>query len=288
MRVVFYMSDKWRESLLSLAFCHGVAKAGDQPDRVMTQDYEEPDVKTDAAVVFGVKGFSKRIMDDHQTLGRAVIYMDKGYLPSRAPVSNRRSRAHYYKVSLGGFQPLGYLETCPPDRWHAFRDEYRIELKPWRDKGEHILWLGPSQKYCDFHGLGDAHKFSAKVISRLVKNTHRPVIYRPKHSWRDAEPIPGSKFSENLHLKDDLKDCFAVATHGSNSSVPAIIQGIPVFALGPAITRPIAETDLGDLWRIKCPTNEERESWLRSICYWQWTIAEMDQGLAWEHIRKRI
>jgi len=290
MNVCFYQADKVREALIALAFCEGAEKHGHRTERRLTQDYEEPDPKTDMAVVFGVKGHSRRIMDDHLTLGKRAVYIDKGYITVRAPVSNRLSRAFYYKVSLDGFQPLKYLDAVkrPGDRWEDLQRTHGIELLPWRRRGRRIVWLGPSQKYCDFHDLGNAHEHSRTMIRRLSKQTTRRIVYRPKHSWAEAKPLSGAIFSQGKRIAQDLEEAWALATHGSNTSVQAILYGIPVMVFGPAITDRLAEHDIERLDDIACPSYDDRLQWLCDICYWQWTMAEMHDGKTWNALKEYL
>lgn len=287
MRVTFYESEKEGEKLLGLAFCHGVRSLGDECRRESTAEYQLPDPETDVAVVFGVKGQSRRIMDDHTTLGLPTVYIDKGYLQKTASVSNRLSRAFYYKVSVG-FQPLDHLAPECSDRWDAIAPFWGPEIEPWRTDGDHVLWLGPSQKYCDFHGLGDANEYSTRVIERIRRTTSRQVVYRPKHSWNAAVPVDGTVFSRSKKVTSDLAGAWAAVTHGSNSSVLAIVHGIPVVTLGPAITRPLASRSVEALPAIGCPTDERRMQWLHTICYWQWSIAEIHDGATWRHLRRHL
>lgn len=290
MNVCFYQSDKDREALIALAFCEGANKHGHRTERRLTKDYEEPDPKIDMAVVFGVKGHSKRIMNDHLTLGKRVVYIDKGYITVRAPVGNRLSRAFYYKVSLDGFQPLKYLDSVkrPGDRWETLQRTHGNKLHPWRRRGRKVVWLGPSQKYCDFHNLGDAHEYSSAIIRRLNKRTTKPIVYRPKHSWTEARSLPGAVLSQGKRITEDLEEAWAFATHGSNSSVQAILHGIPVLVFGPAITDRLAEHDIERLDDIACPSYDDRLQWLFDICYWQWTMAEMHEGQTWNTLRKYL
>lgn len=291
MKVVFYASDKKREGLIGTAFIEGVMHHGDKAEIKLTTDYINPEVGTDVAVMIGVKGKSRQILDDHRAMGKNIIYIDKGFFRIANTHPDRLSRSLYYKTSVNDFQCLDYLmdENMPSDRWKILRNNHGLRVKPWRLGGDRVIWLGPSQKYCNFHSLGDSTTFSEQTIKGILRRTNRTVVYRPKHSWKDAVPISGTEFSKgNRKIEDEFKTAWALVTHGSNSSAEAIINGIPVVALGPAIASPIANNSLKKLDTIKCPTNEERTQWLYNIAYQQWTIAEMSNGLAWGNLRRHI
>jgi len=292
MRLVFYAADKEREGLLALAFNEGVMHHdGDVAVVKSTTDYELPEMGTDVAVVIGVKGKSRQIIDDHKAMGKKIIYIDKGYFRIANTHPDRLSRSLYYKTSVDNFQPLDYLMDLKVsgDRWSKLSKKFGLKLKPWQLKGSNVIWLGPSQKYCTFHGLGDATEFSESNIKILLKKTGKDVVYRPKHSWGDATPIKGTRFSRPpIKIEDEFKDAYALATHGSNMSAEAIVAGIPIIAFGPAITRPIASTEQDKLNKISFPDYDLRLDWLRKISYCQWTLAEMASGLMWSNTRHLI
>lgn len=291
MKIVFYAADKHREGVLATAFKAGAEGHGEQVEIELTTHYSMPRSDTDVAVMIGVKGKSRLIIDDHRAMGKSIIYIDKGYFRIPNTYPDRLSRSLYYKTSINDFQPLEYLmrRPMPGDRWEELQCRHHLEVKPWREEGERIVWLGPSQKYCNFHRLGDATEFSEKTIKLIAKRTTKKVVYRPKHSWADAVPIKGTEFSRPpTKIEDEFKTAYALATHGSNTSAEAILAGVPVLALGPAIARPLAETDIKKISNIRVPTDEERLQWLHNIAYCQWTVEEFTSGLAWSHLKKRL
>lgn len=292
MKIVFYASDKEREGLIATAFNEGVMHHdGDTAIVKLTSDYELPEIGTDLAVVVGVKGKSRQIINDHRALGKNIIYIDKGYFRIANIYPDRLSRSLYYKTSINNFQCLDYLMDLDVsgDRWSKLSKEHGLKLKPWKEDGSNVVWLGPSQKYCNFHGLGDATKFSEACIRILIKKTGKNLVYRPKHSWAGAIPIEGARFSRPpVKIEDEFKDAYALATHGSNTSAEAIVSGVPVIAFGPAITRPIASTENDRLNDIKPPSDDDRINWLQKIAYCQWTLAEMASGLMWANTRPLI
>jgi len=289
--IVFYAANKNREGLLASAFVGGVVMNGDNATIKMIADYESPENDTDVAVVIGVKGKSRQIIDDHRAVGKNIIYIDKGYFRIRNLTPDGLSRSLYYKVSLNDFQPLDYLMdlNAPSDRWDKLSKDHGLKLKPRREGGTNTIWLGPSQKYCNFHKLGDATEFSRGCIQTLMEYTNTKIIYRPKHSWKDAVPIKGTEFSRPpTKIESEFSNAYALATHGSNTSAEAILHGVPVIAFGPAITRPIATTDRREFYKASFPPDDLRLEWLHNISYCQWTILEMASGLTWENIRRLL
>ncbi len=72
-------------------------------------------------------------------------------------------------------------------------------------------------------------------------------------------------------------------THHSNVAVEAIMNGIPAICpIG------VASVMAGhDLSQIEAPPMPEgREQWAADIAYCQWSLAEMQSGAAWRHLRR--
>jgi len=290
MKITFYYSDKELEKVIAAAFCAGVHKHGHKYEVVSTENYEAPLVDTDVAVMIGVKGKSKKILEEHKALGREIVYIDKGYFRI-PPVS--RSVGHkvlYYKVSLGSFQPLKYLmqKDMGSDRWKTISKKHGFKLLPRKEskENESIVYGGSSQKYFNFHSLGDANGYAEKLFAILKRKSNRDLVYRPKQSWTGAKEIEGVRLSKRP-LEEEFKNAFAYIVHGSNSSVNAILYGLPVVSLGPSISNPVANLRVDSLnWRvgIKFPTDEERLQWVQNVCYWQWTLEEMSNGSTWRFL----
>lgn len=116
----------------------------------------------------------------------------------------------------------------------------------------------------EFFGVG---AWDSWAVSQVKEFTDRPVILRKRH---DGTPIA-----------EQLKNCHAVVVYASNASVDAVLNGVPVFNLGPAVTTPIG---LQDLRKIETPIYPERQPFFNSLAYAQFTIEEFENGFAWKTI----
>lgn len=285
MKVVFLASDKARERVLADAFLVGVRKHGDSGEmRVLTP---EPTVQEDADVVCmcGVK--SNERFHAHARAGIHTLMLDKGY--TRHSVSGDIRAWEYWRVAVDHHHPTHYLmrEKRPMDRLNRLG----LELKPWRLKTGtgHILLAGSSAKYHAFYSLKDPTEWAEKLIRRFSRLAPgRKIIYRPKTSWKEAEPIDGASFEQGGPIEDALVGAHALVTHGSNACFEAILNGVPCLILGDAVARPISVTAEEDIEKLRMVSDAERMQWLANLAYQQWTLREMSQGLAWEHIRPVI
>lgn len=298
MKAVFYIAMKEREHAIAEAFRLGGRLYGIDVVTVHRKQYDGPLSDAHIAVVVGVKPPARRVLDEYRALSRRVIYVDKGYM------SRVGTFEPMYKVSVNDFQPLEYLmqEDRPGDRFGALgyvipeprahqpcpRGGTCLTSSVCAKLGRcspTVLLLGPSQKYANFHGLGDATEWSKRVIQMLKQRAGVKVIYKPKHSWDGAVPIPGSRFSPpHERISELLVGVNAVVTHGSNGSVKAALSRVPVVTLGPAITVPIASSSLETAF---IPDTARLRQWCNQVAYCQWSLREIALGLMWKDLLNR-
>jgi len=295
MKIVFYVSDKPREIMLAKALEKGVDSWGDTFELRRTADYGEdadgndhlwpgPSPDTDVACCFGVKGHSQKIMRDHLLVEKSVLFFDKGYTREKGVGGHTL----YSRICVNAGDPLGYMmrEDRPRDRWAMLG----LRLAERRVGGVgHLLLCTASQKFNDFYGLGDSTQYAAKIVGQLSKISNRQIVYRPKQSWAGAVPISGASFSRPPQsLMDAMRGCSCLVTFGTTAAFEAVIAGIPVLVLGNSIARPVAEKDIDNVETPYWPTLERRQQWANNVAYCQWTVKELESGLAWRYLREEI
>lgn len=278
-RLVFFHSDKKHELLVAEAFMEGALSRGFQIENRFTSEYKTHIF--DVAIVMGVKGATKQIMTDYLAERKTVIYIDKGYTRRK---SDDGGISEYYRIAINSTQPTAYFQRQPQSEHRFEKLDYYLQRMPHNHNG-HIIFAGSSQKYCDFHELGDATDYAQRVITELRKYTDRKIVYRPKPSWQDAVPLSGTTFSgPQRKIWMELQDAYALVTHGSNAAFDAILNGIPIIILGDGVGKPLARTELKDINNLYYPTPEERYQWCCDLAYCQWTLSEMRSGLMFKHI----
>lgn len=292
MKVVFFASDKPREIMLAEALRSGVKTLGDDFEIRRTADYgddckyEGPTPDTHVACTFGVKGKSKAILEDHRSVGRATLYLDKGYVRDKG----EGGHTLYTRVAVNAFHPTAYFNRIKrgPERFDSLSIKIRAKgPKP----GGHVLFCGSSQKYCDFHGLGDATQYASKVLARIRKVTLKQLVYRPKPSWHEAVPIGGAAFSTGTSsIEDAMRGCHVMVTHGSNAALDAVLFGVPVIALDPDSPYALiaAAPDIDAIEDAVSPSWDARYSWVQQLAWCQWTNAELASGEAWKALKEEI
>lgn len=227
----------------------------------------------DAAAFWGFIEPCQNVMRDFRAVGKPVIYIDQGYWG--------RGKNGHFKVSVNARHPTAYFQRRPHrgDRARALG----ITAKPWTGNGGHILVAGMSAKAAWAEKLEPVESFERGAIDTLRKATDRPIIYRPKPSWKDAKPIEGIEYSDPLQsLAEALTDCHAVVTHHSNVAVDGLVDGIPCFVWDGVATK-MGSSDLRLIDKPLRP--DDRDQWCADVAYTQWTMQEMRQGLVWRHFK---
>ena len=277
MRVVFFASDKPREQALARAFLAGAQRHGCEV--VQRALCGSPDVSgADAIAMVGVK--SKRLFELTRAAGAVPVMLDKGYVRTR--VAGARVW-EYWRVSVGAHHPTQttLMIDCKvsADRFDALE----LGVAPWRRRGLQVVIAGSSAKYHDFYGLEPPNDYYARLVAEIRARTDRPIVYRPKPSFKDARRIKGAYMSHGSEtIVGALEGAWVLVTHGSNACFEAALAGVPSIILGDGVAAPISSTSLED---IDEPKTERRGRWLSSLAYHQYTEDEFRSGEAWRHIR---
>jgi hypothetical protein len=193
--------------------------------------------------------------------GREWYYGDHGYV----------RRGQYFRVIPNAWQPDVTGESYPPDRF----ERLHIERYPhWRD-GRTIVICPNSRQYMSWWGI-DADAWIADLTTTFRRLTDRPILTR----WKtDAKQRP---------LRVDLHDAYLVVAFSSASAVEALAAGVPVLTLAPwASTAPMGITDPERVNDLYYPSMAERDQFLFNLAYHQWTLQEMETGVAWRMLCER-
>jgi hypothetical protein len=271
---------------ISKAFQHGVIACGDYCEQMPIEDFVKPRSNTDVAVFMGARPNSHKVYDSHLAANKHTIIIDKGY--TRIRIRGGPLKTTYWRMSIDSFQPHTYLFSQLHDnkRWDA--TGLTIKHMQPRTNGQ-ILFCGGSQKYCDWHKLGDANDYARAILQELAQLTQRKLVYRPKPSWSGAKHLKEASFSGgDCKYRDELLKTFHTVTFGSNAAIESLLLGVPVLVLGDGIARSLARTKLSEIETPYYPSYEEVYRLACAVAYCQWTMTEMVSGEAWRHIRQTL
>lgn len=168
-------------------------------------------------------------------------------------------RLKYFRLTKGDFQPSRIVER-PSDRWDVLKREYGLEMKPWKKPEGFILVTLSSPGTYEFFGIPN---WPAEIVREIRRYTDRPIRLRDR--------------GETRPISEDLRKASCLVTYASNSVREALLEGVPVFTLGPSIARPMS----GGLKDIESPFYpENREEFFRHLAYCQFTVDEFGSGFA--------
>lgn len=282
MNAVFYASlEKVREQSLAQAFADGLRPYDATAE--VKGNFDQVDPEADVAAVFAIKGRARNVLDAYRAAGKHTILFDKALIRS-AGVSHR-----YFRVCLDADSPHRYIMRVkrPAHRWEALG----VDVEPRKSVGPGgaVVLALSSQKYCDFHGLGDATEYARGLVADIRKRVPgREIVYRPKPSWNAFRPIVGTRLSRPPEtMADLLPRAHVVVTHGASAAIDAVIAGVPAITLGECAATPVS----GKLKHIAEPTfpiEERRMEWLANLAWCQWSLSEIRSGEMWAFIQREI
>jgi hypothetical protein len=189
--------------------------------------------------------------------GRDWYYGDHAYFRRRV----------YYRITKNAWQHDTRGEAHPA-RW----ERLGIKIEPWRKHGEKILLCPQSSRFFELHGLNHT-QWVRDTMEVLHRYTDRPIEIRYKSDGLQTEE----------HFWQSLHDAYAVVVYTSVAGVQAAIHGVPCFATHECASKYFGTDDLSKIESPVRPDDRERMAWV--LANNQWTMEEIAQGLAWEHIR---
>lgn len=264
--------------MICTALAEGIARAGEHVELAWAEDYDGT-APGDVAVFYGLAGRLPQIFRDYQAKGRAV-YVDLGYWGRR----EGGRWTGYHKVAVNARHPTAYYRKPhhPTGRFERFN----VHVRPWQARGPRapILVCGMGDKAAAAEGYAP-EAWERWVINEIRRYSSRPIIYRPKPSWKQARPIEGCGFSPKAReLSQELEQAWCVVTHHSNAAVEAVLAGVPAFCwYGVGVD--MSGQQLRNIENPSRPPLEHRVQWAADIAYTQWSVAEMRTGAPWLHLR---
>lgn len=255
-----------RSKRLSEAFREGALRMGWKAT-VTDEQHDAP--RADLCAAYGWLPHSSTLLA-YRSAGLDFLYCDLGFW------GRKRQSGDYdgfHKVALNDRHPTAYFRRNRPHD----RLEEAPDVHPWRGGGKHVLLAGLSAKGAVSVGQRPL-EWERKTIAALRKVTRREIVYRPKPSWRDAQPIPGVGYSPPTQsIEAALSDASAVVTHYSNCALDGLMAGIPAYAeLGVATA--LSAPSLAALEAASAISIGARRQFLADVSYCHWRRTEIADG----------
>jgi len=267
MRIVVYSPKQQseRSRLAITAFIKGLREHGHNPQVLETWYSTECDL----AVWFGMPAAAIHIAERQRRDGHNFISIDAGYLGDRSK---------WHSIGFNGQNGRAdFLNDMMPSKRAK---QYKWKAKPWNRGADHILLCAQIPGDTALRGQ-DHEKWIEDIQTKIALITDTPIKLRPH-----PEPnMPHNKQKQSLAA--DLDGATCVVAFNSNTAVDAILGGIPAIVLDEgSMAYPVAGHYLADIETPPMPDDATIQQWLNDLAYCQWTIKEIETGLAWEHLKK--
>jgi len=252
--------------------------------------YLNKSANADVAVIWSVLWRGRmesyqRIWNEYRKNNKPVIVIEVGGL--------RRNQS--FKIGINGINRDADFANQEFDdkRWSLFKHE----LSPWNPTGDIIVICGQHDASEQWKGLPRMQNWIAQQITEIRKYTTRPILVRPhprnqiNFSEKDFEnvkvrmPKRDYKTYDDTDFKKTLERTWAVVNHSSNPAMEAVIRGVPVFVSESSLCHDVGNTSLAD---INTPAMPNRITWTNWLSYTEWFKDEIEAGLPWKRIKKRL
>lgn len=215
-----------------------------------------------------------------------------------------------YKWDLGNFNN----NNVDDSRWKKFQQATKTTFKDWNSPGDAIVIMGQKEGDSSLRRIYEAgyesyYYWVADQVKEIRKYSDRQIIIRPhprnlKRGIRytqkalfmlqkDGVDTSNVVVSDNLTdggnqggegLEADLALAHCVVTYNSLSSVEAVEEGIPVFALdGGSMAWPVAHHDLSQIENLRYDI--DLTDWQNKIAYTMWNKEDVQSGDCWAHLK---
>ena len=203
----------------------------------------------------------KHIWDDYRKLGKPVIVIEVGGL--------RRNES--FKIGINGINRKADFANQEFDdkRWPLFKHNF----KPWNPTGDIIVICGQHDASEQWKGLPRMGRWIQQQIKEIRQYTTRPILVRPHP--RNNIDFQESNF-DNVKVRHPKRD---FRTY-DDTDFKATLER----------TWAVVNHDVGNihLRDINTPAMPNRHTWAHKLAYTEWFEHEIEQGLPWKRIKKRL
>jgi len=209
--------------------------------------------------------------------GKEWWYVDVGYLTEQItrypePQIHNYDKT-YFRICKGGIHTTSFKE----------HDNKRLntEFKGWQS-GEHILVCPSSPTVTYYINDMTQDDWIKETTDKIKKCTDRPIKLRNK-------PRPNNKWW-NTDILDDLKDAHCLVTNMSLTAVDATVNGVPCITHNRNVAAGVSSRDISykTLNYPFKPDGDKINRWMRMLSYNQFTIREIEDGIAFKVLQEQI
>ena len=231
---------------------------------------------------WGLGGKNIQEMAEVIQKGEEWWYVDVGYLTeqiTRYPIPEIHNLNKTYFRICKGSHHTNRGKIGNGHRLHTLEEQgIDINFKGWQtEETKHIL-VCPSSPTVTYHMHGISQdEWLSTVTEEIKKHTDMKIIVRNK-------PRPGNEWW-NTDIKDQLKEAHCLVTDMSLSSIDAIMNKVPVICPAKNVAAPVASRKISLINKPLRPGRKTITEWLNYITEHQFTIPEIEKGIAYETLK---
>jgi hypothetical protein len=193
----------------------------------------------------------------------------------------------YLRYSLNGvfYDTAEYAnKNSNSTRWNIIKNDLKLEMQPWRNRGNYILLLMQRDGGWSMKGMDPVEWVQTK-IHEVRAATNLPIMVRP-HPGKKIDLSALSRFNVMLSpsklrsLYDDLADAQAACVFNSSSGVASILAGVPLVVDDQSSV--CWDVALHDINRITQPEFFPRDQWVYDLAACHWSDDESRRGLVYQ------
>lgn len=234
----------------------------------------------------------KAVIDQQKNRGKHTLVVDSNLFLYADPGNTKT----YLRYSFDGvFPTTGFYFDKEVDstRWSKISSALNLQMKPWRQTGNHVLICLQRNGGWSMGGLSTIDWLN-KTILKIKSYTNRPIVVRAHPGDKKILGIltinhKNVTLSKNENLLSDFQNAWCTITYNSSPGVASIIEGIPAFVTDPEPRHSqafeVANTDIAN---IENPLMPDRQQWIEKLCMSHWSFNELKSGECWTHIRKFV
>ncbi len=243
---------------------------------------------------------------DHHMVRNAVAENAPCFLVVETALLGRKISEDnkYFRIGVNGFlnnSGIFDYKSHPGDRLARMG----INWQGWRENSNgHILLFLQLPGDASLRGA-NIYSWALDSIQKIRAKTDRPIVIRthPLHNIKDTDEFYklladiflekiqniSVSFGKTTPLDTDLASAFCTVAYSSGSSIDSILKGIPAITVDPGnFAYDISSNYLDDIITPKKEVPGVVTNWLSRLAYSQWSIEEMSNGTAWNHLRPLI
>jgi len=141
-----------------------------------------------------------------------------------------------------------------------------IHLEKYRNSGDDILVLPPTDAICRLYHYGNTDEWIFKTCQEIKKHTDRKIIIKKK--------------DDTTSLEKYFSKTYCMISSQTTAVISGLLNGIPSICEDISFATPVSKVNISDINNLHYPTKDELENWVNSLLSAQFSLDEIENGVA--------